>query len=78
MPNAAQQGAPLKKPSKQTRSNILNALVIIGTVLIVLWFAVRNSDAKASLKAMLESDWRWLLAGLGVWLMSVCAEALVN
>ncbi len=68
----------MKKPSKQTRSNILNALVIIGTVLIVLWFAVRNSDAKASLKAMLESDWRWLLAGLGVWFMSVCAEALVN
>ena len=68
----------MKKPSKQTRSNILNALVIFGTVLIVIWFAVRNSDAKASLKAMLESDWRWLLAGLGVWFLSVSAEALVN
>ena len=68
----------MKKPSKQTRSNILNALVIFGTVLIVIWFAVRNSDAKASLKAMLESDWRWLLAGLGMWFLSVSAEALVN
>ena len=68
----------MKKPSKQTRSNILNALVIFGTVLIVIWFAVRDSDAKASLKAMLESDWRWLLAGLGVWFLSVSAEALVN
>ncbi len=68
----------MKKPSKQTRSNILSALVIIGTVLIVVWLAVRNSDAEASLKAVLEADGRWLLAGFGLWFLSIAAEALIN
>ena len=68
----------MKKPSKQTRSNLLSALVIIGTVLIVVWLAVRNSDVEASVKAVMEADGRWLLAGFGLWFLSIAAEALVN
>ncbi|MBQ4435410.1 MAG: flippase-like domain-containing protein [Clostridia bacterium] len=68
----------MKKPSRQTRSNILNALVIFGTVLIVIWLAVRNSDVDASLKAIREADGLWLLAGLGLWFSSIMIEALVN
>ena len=68
----------MKKPSKQARSSLLNALVIIGTVLIVIWFAVRDSDAEASLRAVIEAEPRWLLLGLGFWFASICAEALVN
>ncbi len=68
----------MKKPSKQTRSNLLNALVIFGTVLIVVWLAARNGDAEASWQAILQADYRWLLAGLGLWFGSVMMEALVN
>ena len=68
----------MKKPSRQTRSNILNALVIIGTVLIVVWLAIRNSDVEASVQAVLGADWRWLLIGLGLWFASIMTEALIN
>ncbi len=68
----------MKKPSKQTRSSLLNALVIIGTVLVVIWFALRDTDAEASLRAVLEAEPRWLLLGLGFWFASICMEALVN
>ena len=68
----------MKKPSRQTRSNILNALVILGTVLIVIGLALRNSDAEASLKAVLSADGRWLFGGFGLWFLSIVMEALVN
>ena len=68
----------MKKPSKQTRSNLLNALVIIGTVAVVIWLAARNGDAAASWQAILQADVKWLFIGLGVWFGSVAVEALVN
>ena len=68
----------MKKPSKQTRSNILNALIIIGTIAAVIWLAIRNSDAEASFNAVMAADGRWLLVGLGAWFGSVMVEALVN
>ena len=68
----------MKKLSRQTRSNLINALVIIGTVLIVVWLAMRNSDGEASWNAILQADPRWLLAGFGVWFLSIMTEALIN
>ena len=57
---------------------ILNALVIVGTVLIVVWLGLRNSDAADSFRAMREADVLWLLCGLGLWFGSILFEALVN
>ena len=68
----------MKKPTKQTRNNIINALIIFGTIAGVLWLAARNGDIGESVQAILGSDKRWLAAGLGVWLMSTVMEALVN
>ena len=68
----------MKKPTKQTRNNIINALIIFGTIAGVLWLAARNGDIGVSVQAILGSDKRWLAAGLGVWLMSTVMEALVN
>ncbi len=68
----------MKKPGKQTRSNLINALIILSTIGIVIFLAVRNSDTEASLRAVRQADWRWMLAGVGVWFGSVMMEALVN
>ena len=68
----------LKKPAKQTRKNIINALIIFGTIAGVLYLAAKNGDIGVSVQAILNSDKRWLAAGLGAWLVSMVFEALVN
>ena len=68
----------MKKPAKQTRKNIINALIIFGTIACVLYLAARNGDIGVSVQAILNSDKRWVAAGLGVWLLSMVMEALVN
>ena len=68
----------MKKPAKQTRKNIINALIILGTIAGVLYLAARNGDIGVSVQAILNSDKRWLAAGLGAWLVSMVFEALVN
>jgi len=68
----------LKKPSKQFRNGLINALIIIGTVGIVIWLGLRNADAKESIRAVMSSDIRYLAIGFLLWALSMAAEALVN
>lgn len=68
----------MKKPSKQVRNNILNALLIIGTIAIVIIIGAKNGDIGSSFDAILHADLRWLLLGLGLWIASTVCEAFVN
>ncbi|MBQ8081019.1 MAG: flippase-like domain-containing protein [Clostridia bacterium] len=68
----------MKKPSKQIRSTLLNALVIVGTIAIVIYLGARNGDIGGSIDSILHSDWQWLLIGVGVWAISIFCEALIN
>ena len=67
----------MKKPAKQTRKNIINALIILGTIAGVLYLAARNGDIGVSVQAILDSDKRWVAIGLGTWILSMVMEALV-
>ena len=68
----------MKKPAKQTRKNLFNALIIFGTIAGVFFLAAKNGDIGVSVQAILGSDKRWLAAGLGVWLMSTVMEAIAG
>ena len=68
----------MKKPSKQVRSNVLNALLIVGTILIVLYLGAKNGDISASLAAILQCDKKWLLIALGSWIGSLACEGIIN
>ena len=66
----------MKKPDRHTRSMILNALVILATVLVLVFLAFGSSDAGRVWSAMLEADGRWLLLGLAVWFANMAVEAV--
>ena len=68
----------MKKPTKQFRNNLLNALLIVGTIAIVIYLGARNGDIGSSFDAILHSDFRWFAAALLVWALSMLCEALVN
>lgn len=68
----------MKRPSKQVRSNLLNALLIVGTIAIVIYLGARNGDIGSSFDAILQADFRWFAAATGVWAISVICEALIN
>lgn len=67
----------MKKPSKQTRSNLLNAILILGTIAIVVYLGARNGDIGASMDAILRADWRWLLFALLAWALNIVFESVV-
>ena len=50
----------LAKISKQTRSNILNALVIFLTIGIVIYLGAANGEIGNAWKALISSDLRWI------------------
>ena len=68
----------MKKPTKQVRSNLLNALLIVGTIGLVIYLGARNGDLTVSFQAIASADFRWVAAAFGVWLLSLACEALVN
>ena len=68
----------MKKLSKQTRKNLLNSLIILGTVAAVIYLAAKNGDINVSVQAMLSSDKRWLGIGFAAWGLSMVTEALIN
>ncbi len=68
----------MKKPTKQVRSNLLNALLILGTIGLVIYLGARNGDLTVSFQAIADADFRWVAAAFGVWLLSLACEALVN
>ena len=50
----------MAKISKQTRSNILNALVIFLTIGIVIYLGAANGEIGNAWKALISSDLRWI------------------
>ena len=68
----------MKKLTKQTRKSLINALIIFGTIAAVIYLAAKNGDINVSIEAVLSSNWRWLLLGLGTWVLNMLTEALIN
>lgn len=67
----------MKKPSKQTRSNLLNAILILGTIVLVVYLGARNGDIGASMDAILRADWRWLLLAVLAWTFNIVFESVI-
>ena len=69
-------GNRLKKMSKHARSYLINALIILGTLGIVLYLGSRDGGLGKAWKAMRSADWRWVLAAFGCWCLFTVLESL--
>ncbi len=67
----------MKKLSKTARGNLFNALTILGTIALVIFFGVRGGEIGDAWAALKTADWRWIAAALGVLGIYLVAEALV-
>jgi len=54
----------LKKLSRKTLSNVLNFLLIIGTILIVIILGARSGDLPSAWQALIHADKAWVLGAL--------------
>ncbi|MBO4926364.1 MAG: flippase-like domain-containing protein [Clostridia bacterium] len=66
----------MKKMSRHRRSALVNALVIIGTLGIVLYLGSRDGGLNNAWNTMRSADWRWLLAAVGSWLVFMIFEGM--
>ncbi len=66
----------MKKMSRHRRSALINALVIIGTLGIVLYLGSRDGGLNNAWNTMRSADWRWLLAAVGSWLVFMIFEGM--
>lgn len=64
------------KVSKRTRSNLLNALIIVLTLGMVLYLSAKNGDMGEAWREMWSADGRWILAALGSWGVFMVFEAM--
>ena len=65
----------MKKLSKHARSYLLNALVIFGTLAIVLYLGSRDGGLTKAWRAMRSADWRWVAAAFGCWCLFTALES---
>lgn len=54
----------MKKPTRKTLSNVLNFLLIIGTILIVIILGARSGDLPSAWQALIHADRGWVLGAL--------------
>ena len=64
------------KMTKRTRSNLLNALVIVCTLGLVLYLSARGGDIGDAWATLCAADLRWILAALGSWCVFMTFEAM--
>ncbi len=64
------------KMSKRTRSNVLNALVIVFTLGLVLYLSARGGDIGDAWETMRSADLRWIGAAVGSWTVFMMFEAM--
>jgi uncharacterized protein (TIRG00374 family) len=64
------------KMSKRTRSNVLNALVIVCTLGLVLYLSARGGDIGDAWETMRSADLRWIGAAVGSWTVFMMFEAM--
>ncbi len=67
----------MKKLTKQKRSQLLNALLIVGTVIVVLYIGAANGNISDAWNAVLTAKPLWLAAAFGSWCVFVLFETLV-
>ena len=68
--------SPLKKMTKRTKSNLLNALVILCTLGLVLYLSARGGDIGDVWTALRGADYRFILAAVGSWCVFMTFEAM--
>lgn len=67
----------MKKFSKKTVSNTLNALLIVGTIVLVIALGARNGDISDAWTALLTADRRWILLSFAASICFILFETLV-
>lgn len=66
----------MKKMSRHKRSTLISALVIIGTLGIVLYLGSRDDGLNKAWNTMRSADIRWLAAAVGSWLVFMIFEGM--
>ena len=66
----------MKKLTKRARSNLLNALVILFTIVLVIYLGAKNGDIGDAYRALRSARTPWLLAAAGTWSMFMVFEAM--
>ncbi len=64
------------KVSKRTRSNLLNALIIVCTLGLVLYLSARGGDIGDAWNTLKSADIRWIGAAVGSWVVFMMFEAM--
>lgn len=67
----------MKKMTKQTRSKLLNALLIVFTILIVFYLGARSGNISDAWDALRSANPWWVCAAGASWLMFALFETLV-
>jgi uncharacterized protein (TIRG00374 family) len=67
----------MKKLNKQTRSMLLNAAFIMGTLLIIVFLAVRSGEFVLAWNAMRSVDLRWVGAAIGCFALYAFGEGFL-
>lgn len=66
----------MKKLTKRARSNLLNALVILFTIVLVIYLGAKNGDIGDAYRALRSAETGWLLAAAGAWGVFVIFESM--
>ncbi len=74
----AKEMLSLKKITKQTKSNLLNAFLILGTIGLVIYLGAKNGDIGASIDAIKKANPIWLMLAFLAWFINIVFESLVN
>lgn len=67
----------MKKLTKTARGNLFNALTILGTIALVIFFGIRGGELGDAWAALRTADIRWIAAALVALALYLAAEALV-
>lgn len=67
----------MKKTSKQVRKGLINAFVIIGTMALVIYLAVRSGDIGKAWSTMRSCNPLWLCAAFCGWLVFALGEGYI-
>ena len=68
--------APLKKMSKRTRSNLLNALIIVCTLGLVLYLSARGGDIGDAWDTLRSADPKWIGLAVVSWCVFMTFEGM--
>lgn len=67
----------MNRLSKQSRSMVLNAVLILGTLIIVVFLTVRSGEIVPAWKALRSADIRWVGGAAGCFIVYAAFEGLL-